>query len=42
MIEDQQGAISRIECSVDFSSPVYFTRFFREEFGYPRSELKNY
>jgi signal transduction histidine kinase/ligand-binding sensor domain-containing protein/DNA-binding response OmpR family regulator len=40
MIEDQQGTISEIAYSVGFSSPVYFTRCFREEFGYPPSELK--
>ena len=40
MIENQQGNISEIAYSVGFSSPVYFTRCFKEEFGYPPSDLK--
>ncbi len=40
LIEEQQGTISEIAYSVGFSSPVYFTRCFREEFGYPPSDLK--
>jgi len=39
MIEEQKGNISEIAYSVGFSSPQYFTRSFKEEFGYPPSEL---
>jgi signal transduction histidine kinase/DNA-binding response OmpR family regulator len=39
MIEEQKGNISEIAYSVGFSSPQYFTRCFREEFGYPPSNL---
>jgi len=38
MIEEQKGNISEIAYSVGFSSPQYFTRTFKEEFGYPPSE----
>jgi signal transduction histidine kinase/ligand-binding sensor domain-containing protein/DNA-binding response OmpR family regulator len=37
MIEDQTGNISEIAYSLGFSSPAYFTRCFKEEFGYPPS-----
>lgn len=40
MIENQEGNISEIAYSVGFSSPVYFTRCFKEEFGFPPSDLK--
>ncbi|MBV6422133.1 MAG: Sensor histidine kinase RcsC [Ignavibacteriaceae bacterium] len=39
MIEDQSGNISEIAYSLGFSSPAYFTRCFKEEFGYPPSEV---
>ena len=39
MIEDDKGNISEIAYSVGFSSPAYFTRCFKEEFGYPPSDL---
>ena len=39
MIEEQIGNISEIAYSVGFSSPQYFTRCFKEEFGYTPSEL---
>lgn len=39
MIEEEKGNISEIAYSVGFSSPQYFTRCFKEEFGYPPSEL---
>jgi len=39
MIEEQQGNISEIAYSVGFSSPSYFAKCFREEFGYPPSDL---
>jgi len=39
MIEEQKGNISEIAYSVGFSSPQYFTRSFKEEFGFPPSEL---
>jgi len=37
MIEEQQGNISEIAYSVGFSSPSYFSKCFRDEFGYPPS-----
>ncbi len=40
MIEEQKGNISEIAYSVGFSSPAYFTRCFKEEFGYPPSDLQ--
>jgi DNA-binding response OmpR family regulator len=40
MIEEQTGNISEIAYSLGFSSPAYFTRCFKEEFGYPPSEVK--
>jgi signal transduction histidine kinase/DNA-binding response OmpR family regulator/streptogramin lyase len=40
MIDDKTGTISEIAYSLGFSSPAYFTRCFREEFGYPPSALK--
>jgi YesN/AraC family two-component response regulator len=39
MIEEQKGNISEIAYSVGFSSPQYFTRSFKEEFGFPPSDL---
>ena len=39
MIEEQKGNISEIAYSVGFSSPAYFTRCFKEEFGHPPSDL---
>ena len=39
MIEEQKGSISEIAYSVGFSSPQYFTRSFKEEFGFPPSKL---
>jgi YesN/AraC family two-component response regulator len=39
MIEEQKGSISEIAYSVGFSSPQYFTRSFKDEFGYPPSEM---
>ncbi len=39
MIEDQQGNISEIAYSVGFSSPTYFSRCFKEEFGHTPSDL---
>jgi len=41
MIEEQQGTISEIAYSVGFSSPSYFTKCFKDEFGYPPSEADN-
>jgi AraC-like DNA-binding protein len=40
MIEEKTGNISEIAYSLGFSSPTYFTRCFKEEFGYPPSEIK--
>ncbi|MDO8548691.1 MAG: response regulator, partial [Ignavibacteria bacterium] len=39
MIEEQKGNVSEIAYSVGFSSPQYFTRCFKEEFGHPPSDL---
>ncbi|OGU65082.1 MAG: hypothetical protein A2W30_05210 [Ignavibacteria bacterium RBG_16_36_9] len=41
MIEEQKGNVSEIAYAVGFSSPQYFTRCFKEEFGYPPSDLIN-
>ena len=41
MIEGQKGNISEIAYYVGFSSPQYFTRCFKEQFGYPPSDLLN-
>ncbi len=38
MIEDKAGTISEVSYSVGFSSPSYFTKCFKEEFGYLPSE----
>lgn len=40
LIEEENGNISEIAYSVGFSSPAYFTKCFKEEFGYPPSEIK--
>ena len=39
MIEERKGNVSEIAYSVGFSSPQYFSRCFKEEFGYPPSDL---
>jgi signal transduction histidine kinase/DNA-binding response OmpR family regulator/streptogramin lyase len=39
MIDDQNGNISEIAYSVGFSSPAYFTKCFKDEYGYPPSDL---
>jgi len=39
MITEQQANISEIAYSLGFSSPAYFTRCFREEFGCPPSDM---
>ncbi len=40
MIEEKTGNISEIAYSLGFSNPAYFTRCFKEEFGYPPSDIK--
>ena len=40
MLDEHTGNISEIAYSLGFSSPAYFTRCFKEEFGYPPSEVK--
>jgi signal transduction histidine kinase/DNA-binding response OmpR family regulator len=40
MIEAKKGNISEISYQVGFSSPAYFSRCFKEEFGYTPSEIK--
>ncbi len=42
LILAQAGNISEIAYSVGFSSPAYFTRCFKEEFGIPPSEILNH
>jgi AraC-like DNA-binding protein len=39
--KEEKGNISEIAYSVGFSSPAYFTRCFKEEYGYPLSDLTN-
>lgn len=39
MIERNEETISEIAYSLGFSSPAYFSRCFKEEFGYPPSNL---
>ena len=39
MIEEKAGNISEIAYTVGFSSPIYFSRCFKDEFGYPPSDL---
>jgi signal transduction histidine kinase/ligand-binding sensor domain-containing protein/DNA-binding response OmpR family regulator len=39
MIEEKQGNISEIAYSVGFSTPIYFTKCFKEEFGYTPSNI---
>ena len=41
MIENGDGNISEIAYSLGFSSPVYFSGCFKEEFGYPPSHFFN-
>jgi YesN/AraC family two-component response regulator len=38
MIQRREANISEISYKVGFSSPAYFSRCFKEEFGYPPSE----
>jgi signal transduction histidine kinase/ligand-binding sensor domain-containing protein/DNA-binding response OmpR family regulator len=40
MIEQKKGTISEISYWVGFSSPAYFSRCFKEEFGHAPSEVK--
>ena len=39
MIQEKSGNISEIAYSLGFGSPAYFTKCFKEEFGYPPSEI---
>ena len=39
MIQEERGNISEIAYSVGFSSPQYFSKCFKEEFGYPPSDV---
>jgi AraC-like DNA-binding protein len=41
MIEEREGNISEIPFSVGFRTPAYFTRCFKEEYGYPPKDLLN-
>lgn len=41
MITGNKGTISEIAYSVGFSSPVYFSKCFKDEFGLPPSKLCN-
>ena len=38
MIQRKEATISEISYKVGFSSPAYFSRCFKDEFGYPPSE----
>ena len=40
LIEERKASISEISYQVGFSSPAYFSRCFKEEFGYTPSEAK--
>jgi signal transduction histidine kinase/ligand-binding sensor domain-containing protein/DNA-binding response OmpR family regulator len=40
MIEEKQGNISEIAYSLGFNTPAYFTKCFKDEFGYPPSEIE--
>lgn len=40
MLEEGRGNISEISYETGFSSPSYFTYCFKEEFGYPPSEIR--
>lgn len=40
MIEQKKGTISEISYWVGFASPAYFSRCFKDEFGYTPSEVK--
>jgi len=42
MIEEKSGNISEIAYAVGFGSPAYFSKCFKEEFGYLPSDLANY
>ena len=42
MILNNQGTISEIAYEVGFNDPSYFTKCFRNEFGIPPSEYKDY
>jgi len=39
MIEENQGNISEIAFAVGFSSPSYFAKCFKDEFGYTPSDF---
>ena len=39
MIEEEKGNVSEVAYSVGFSSPAYFSKCFKEEFGYPPSNI---
>jgi signal transduction histidine kinase/ligand-binding sensor domain-containing protein/DNA-binding response OmpR family regulator len=41
MIQEKNGNISEIAYSLGFGSPAYFTKCFKEEFGYPPSEVSD-
>ena len=41
MIQEKSGNISEIAYSLGFGSPAYFTKCFKEEFGYPPSEISD-
>ena len=41
MIEEQKGNISEIAYSLVFQAPTYFTRCFKEEYGYVPSQMND-
>jgi len=39
LIEEEKGNVSEVAYSVGFSSPAYFSKCFKEEFGYSPSDI---
>jgi len=39
MIKEREGIMSEIAYSVGFNSPAYFSKCFKDEFGYSPSEM---
>jgi len=40
LLEQNAGTVAEISYSVGFGSPAYFTKCFREQFGYPPSDVR--
>jgi len=41
LIKEKRGTISEISLLVGFNSPAYFNKCFKEEFGYPPSDMQS-